>query len=193
MKEITLHGDDPDAVEAMLRHLYNFWLRPPSLASTIPEKVRFYCNVAVAADKYGLPALTEEARKSLNKFVISIPAVESWVTCLRIITEEYNDHSSLDGCAVNLAALRLKGLAPVPGFLDWLPTQPQFFQEIVEDAGKIRASGLMALLGSRVKKIPRYKCTDAGCQRYLANSKGKAPKCHDNIAQQDGFMYYIDD
>ena len=138
-KEITLYDDDPDALEAMLRHLYNFWLRPPSLSLSTPTNVRFYCNVVVVSDKYGLPALGDEARKSLNTFVVSLKDPEAVVTSLKIITEEYGDHKSLDNCAVNLANPRLKELAAISGFHGWLTSQPQFLQGIVEDAAEIRS------------------------------------------------------
>ena len=62
-KEITLHDDDPDAIEAMLRHIYNFWLRPPFLFLSTSMKVQFYCNVVVVSDKCDPPALGDEARK----------------------------------------------------------------------------------------------------------------------------------
>jgi hypothetical protein len=50
--EVTLLDDDPDAAEAVLRHIYNFTLEPP--ADEESDKVRFYANVVVAADKYGV-------------------------------------------------------------------------------------------------------------------------------------------
>ena len=57
--EVTLLDDDPDAVEAVLRHLYNFALEPsPPMCA---ETVKFYCNVVVAADKYDIHGLSEEA------------------------------------------------------------------------------------------------------------------------------------
>jgi hypothetical protein len=56
---VTLLDDDPDAVEAVLRHLYNFALEPsPPMCA---ETVKFYCNVVVAADKYDIHGLSEEA------------------------------------------------------------------------------------------------------------------------------------
>ena len=81
-KEITLHDDDPDAIEAMLRHIYNFWLRPPFLFLSTSMKVQFYCNVVVVSDKYDPPALGDEARKSLNTFVVSLEDPQAVVTSL---------------------------------------------------------------------------------------------------------------
>lgn len=190
MKEITLHDDDPDTLEAMIRHIYNYWLRPPSLTMTIPERTHFYCNVAVVSDKYGLPNLTEEARKSLNTFVVSIEDPSDVVICLKIITEEYSDYASLDDSAVNLASPRLADLATVAKFPAWLATQPQFLQGIIQDAAKLRSQGVPPL--SKYKTIPKYKCARPSCERLLLNRGDDPARCHGLAAISDGVVYCED-
>lgn len=190
MKEITLHDDDPDALDAMFRHLYNFWLRPPSLSLSIPEKVHFYCNVVVVSDKYGLPTLADESRKSLNTFVVSIEDPETVLACLKIITDDYSDYKSLDDCAVNLAAPRLAELAAVTDFPRWLATQPQFLLGIVQDAAKLRTLTTLPL--TRYKTIKKFKCTRASCGRFLLDRGEDVPRCHGSPASPDGVVYYDD-
>ncbi|GAB7332583.1 hypothetical protein MBLNU13_g04358t3 [Cladosporium sp. NU13] len=182
--EITLYDDDPDALEAMLRHIYNFWLRPPCLSLGTSAKVRFYCNVVVVSDKYALPALGDEARKSLNTFVVSLEDPEAVVNSLKIITEDYGDHNALDNCAVNLANPRLKDLAAVADFAGWLVFQPQFLQGIVEDAAKLRS--LTSPPSSRFKPVPKYKCHKSSCTRITL---GFNAKCHGQPTLQDGVVY----
>lgn len=187
-KEITLYDDDPDALEAMLRHIYNFWLKPPSLSLSSSAKVQFYCNVVVVSDKYALPALGDEARKSLNTFVVNLEDPEAVVASLKIITEDYGDHKSLGNCAVNLANPRLKELAAVADFPGWLVSQPQFLQGIVEDAAQLRS--LSALPSSKYKAVPKYKCQKDYCTRVtLAVIGWTQPNCHGVPAVQDGVTY----
>lgn len=168
----------------MLRHIYNFWLRPPSLSLSTPTKVQFYCNVVVVSDKYGLPALGDEARKSLNTFVVSLENPEDVVALLKIITEDYGDQKSLDDCAVNLANPRLKELAAVADFAGWLALQSQFLQGIVEDAAKLRS--LSALPSSKFKPVPKYKCHNSSCTQITL---GFNAKCHGQPTVQDGVVY----
>ena len=175
----------------MLRHMYNFWLKPPSPLSlflSASTKVHFYCNVVVVYDKYGLPALGNEARKGLNTFVVSLESPETVVTSLKIITEEYCDHKSLENCAVNLANPHLKELAAVADFPDWLASQPQFLQGIVEDAAKLRS--LQTPPSSNLKTMPKYKCRKSFCSRLrLAWDDSTPPNCHGLPAVQDGVVY----
>ena len=172
----------------MLRHIYNFWLRPPSLSLGTSTKVQFYCNVVVVSDKYALPALGDEARKSLNTFVVSLEDPAAVVASLKIITEEYGDHKSLDNCAVNLANPRLKELAAISGFYGWLTSQPQFLQGIVEDAAKLRS--LSAPPSFKFKPVPKYQCRKDFCTRlYLGLPFGTIPNCHGSQAVQDGVVY----
>jgi hypothetical protein len=184
---ITLHDDDPDALEAMLRHIYNFWLRLPSLSLSASSKMRFYCNVVVCSDKYGLPALGNEARKSLCTFLVSLKDPEAVLVSLKIITEDYGDHKLLDTCAVNLASFRLKTLATVADFPGWLASQPQFLRGIIEDAAKLRA---LPTLPKHLKKVQRFKCTSKSCQKLLLGSSDKSqPYCHGRQTVPDGAAY----
>lgn len=153
--------------------------------------MQFYCNVVVVSDKYALPALGDEARKSLNTFVVSLEDPEAVVPSLKIITEEYGDHKSLDNCAVNLANLRLKNLAAVADFAGWLASQSQFLQGIVEDAAKLRS--LTALPSPKFKPVPKYRCQMNGCTRVTLGLNGWThPKCHGLLSAQHGTAYCED-
>jgi hypothetical protein len=175
----------------MLRHIYNFWLRPPSLFLSTSLKVQFYCNVVVVSDKYGLPALGDEARKSLNTFVVSLKDPEAVVNSLKIITDDYGDHESLDDCAANLATPRLAELAAVAEFSGWLASRPQFLQGIVHDAAKHRS--LSALPSSKLKPVPKYRCQTSGFKRLtLGVNDWTHPKCHGLLSVQDGIAYCED-
>lgn len=146
--EIALLDDDPDALVAMLRHLYNFWLMPPPHSLALYDKVRYYCHVVVVADKYALPALTQEALKSLTTFLTSIEDAKVLLASLKILTDEFSDHSSLDDCATTQAKPRLKDLVAVPGFPIWISLRSKLLHGLVDDA---------ATLGG-FKKTSRYRC-----------------------------------
>jgi hypothetical protein len=183
-----LHDDDPDAVWAMLRYLYHFWLRPPRLDIGIEDKVYFYCNVMVVSDKYNIPTLADEARKSLNTFVISLEKPQDLLTCLQIITDEYSEHSSLKTCGANIAGPRLSELAPLAGFPDWLIKQPQLHLAIVEDAAKFRSQATLPV--HKYKTVPKFKCAVPGCEKVLVgDAKFPIPKHHGVPTVPDGFFY----
>jgi hypothetical protein len=176
----------------MFRHFYNFWLRPPRLDLAAEEKVYFYCNVVVVSDKYNIPDLAKEARKSLNTFVVSLKKPEDLLTCLRIITDEYSNYRSLDKCATNLAYPRLSELAPLAGFPGWLATQPQFLRSIVEDAAKLRArpTPLPTLPVPKYKAVPRFKCATPTCTRILLpDANFPTTRCHGKPGVANGFLY----
>ena len=151
--------------------------------------MQFYCNVVVVSDKYDLPALGDEARKSLNTFIVSLEDPEAVVTSLKIITEDYGNHKSLDNCAVNLANPRLKDLSGVADFPGWLASQPQFLKGIVEDAAKLRSSSA-APAKSELKAVLKYKCQRSACSRVTLGVDGwTQPNCHGLPAVQDGVVY----
>jgi hypothetical protein len=133
--EVTLLDDDPDAAEAVLRHVYNFTLEPP--ADEKSDKVRFYANVVVAADKYGILTLAEEAALHLTSHLVNTKAPQDVVASLKIITEEYSDYESLQLCAASQLKCRLKELVSVPGLAALVGSQPLLFTEIVGQAVKL--------------------------------------------------------
>jgi hypothetical protein len=76
--EVTLLDDDPNAVEAVFRHLYNFALDPPTDEES--DKLRYFCNVVVASDKYGVLGLAEEAALHLTSHLVNTEAPQDVVT-----------------------------------------------------------------------------------------------------------------
>jgi hypothetical protein len=104
---VTLLDDDPDAVEAVLRPLYNFALEPsPPVCA---ETVKLYCNVVVAADKYDIHGLSEEARSGLVNLVAKMEP-EEVVDSLKIIVHQYSDYELLKACVSKVINFRLKDL-----------------------------------------------------------------------------------
>jgi hypothetical protein len=156
-KEITLHDDDPDALEAMIRHLYNNWLRLPSLIVSTRAKMQFYCNVVVVvADKYDLPAPALEARNGSKTFLVSLKDPKTIVAFLKIMTQDYSDYSKLGYDTVTFANSHLKDLAAVTDFPSWLATQPDLCRQIVEDVAKLHSVPLLPT--KKLKQDPKFKC-----------------------------------
>jgi len=122
----------------MIRHLYGIRFTPPTLSLEAHDKVRYYCNVVVAADKYDLPALAQEAHLSLKTFVTSLEEATLLLEALVILTDEYPDCESLELCAIALARPRLKELASVPTFSVWLTKRHVIIQDLVHDATQFR-------------------------------------------------------
>lgn len=136
--EIELQDDDPDALEAMLRHLYGARFTPPALSLKPHDKVRYYCNVVVVADKYGLFTLAQQAHASLKTFVTSLEEPSLLLEALVILTDEYHGCESLEQSAMALARPRLKGLVSIPSFPAWLTKRTRIIQDLVDDATEFR-------------------------------------------------------
>lgn len=176
---MTLHDDDPDAFEAVIRHLYNFSLEPPSSEGHYKE-VRFYCSVVVAADKYGIPGLAEEAALHLTNHIINVEAPQDVVNSLKIITEVYSDHDVLMLCASGQLKSRLKELASVPDLAALVMSQPQLFENIVGDA----------VLFRDLQSTIRYSCHF--CRKVIVSDSG-APMCCKNRTGCIGRAYISKD
>jgi len=129
---VTLHDDDPDAAEAMIRHLYNFTPKVPPFDRD--GKVRFYCKVVVAADKYGIPGLAEEAENHLKDHLVNSGDPRDVVASLKIVSEEYGDYDMLESCVSWQLRGRMNELASTPGFLVLLASQPKLLGDVVADA-----------------------------------------------------------
>jgi hypothetical protein len=81
---VTLLDDDPDAVEALIRHLYKLRLELPQSV----DAVRFYCEVVVTADKYGVPMLSEEAARLLRAYMFSLDSPNDFLFSLETVSKE---------------------------------------------------------------------------------------------------------
>jgi hypothetical protein len=173
--EVTLLDDDPDAVEAVLRHLYNFTLEPPTDEEI--DKLRYYCNVVVASDKYGVLGLVEEAALHLTSHLVNTEAPQDVVASLKIITEEYSDYESLQVCVSSQLKSRLKELASVPDFAVLVAAHPQLFATIVADA--IKFADLQPSTG--------YRCHF--CRNIILPTGAVQPMCCRNRAGSIGTAY----
>lgn len=175
--EVTLLDDDPDAVEAVLRHLYNFTLEPPTDEDT--DKLRYYCNVVVASDKYGVLRLVEEAALHLTSHLVNTEAPQDVVASLNIITKEYSDYESLQVCVSSQLKSRLKELASVPDLALLVAAQPQLFATIVADAVKF----------ADLQPFTRYSCHF--CRNIILRTGTVQPVCCKNRAGSIGTAYVI--
>ena len=74
-RTIELKEDDPDAVEAMLRHLYGF--KYSEIESTLKKgcDINFHINVIVAAQKYLLPTLLFAAQEALVREISNVESL----------------------------------------------------------------------------------------------------------------------
>lgn len=177
-----MKGDDPDAVEAMLRHLYSLRFTPPTLSLKTDDKVRYYCNVVSVADKYDLPTLAAEAHQGLMTFVTSLEEATSLLEALIILTDEYSEHDSLEQCATMLAAPHMEELASLPAFPLWLTKRRLIVQELIDDAAKFRSNF------KTMKSTSVWWC--AFCKNLLVVKV--QPKCWRNSCGSMGTAYVHD-
>lgn len=151
----------------MLRHLYGVRFSPPTLSLQIHDKVRYYCNVAVVADKYVLPTLAHQAHTSLKTFVTSLEKPCILLGALVILTDEYPDCDSLEQSAMALARPRLKELASISSFPAWLTKRTRIIQDLVDDATEFRTKFRF------LKLMDAWQC--AFCKNILLVAE--QPKC----------------
>jgi hypothetical protein len=165
--EVTLLDDDPDAVEAFIRSLYNFELEDfgESTSPSMIDKANFYCNVVVVADKYGAEDLIEEASENLGLHLDDATPADL-LASLELITEEYGRYERLKLCASEKVFLRLDELIPLNGFPTWLASQPILFKTFMGQASLYRT----------LERQGHYKCS--ACKRELVGSMDhSAPQC----------------
>ncbi|KAF7186122.1 Kelch-like protein 40a [Pseudocercospora fuligena] len=72
-RSIPLPDDDPAAMSAVFKYMYNFSWDPLAGEEGVPESV-FTVKVFAAGDKYELPALTSVAARRFNK--VADPAID---------------------------------------------------------------------------------------------------------------------
>ena len=135
--------------------------------------------MVVVGDKYALPSLTEEAVKSLTTFLTSIQDAAVLLTSLKILSDEFSNHSSLDECVTAHAKPRLKELVAVPGFPIWISSRSKLLQGLVEDAAALAALG-------NLKKINKYKCSS--CDRVILDAT--QPTCCRGRTARFGVAYH---
>lgn len=179
MKEVTLHDDDADALEAMLLHLYNYYLKFPSSSLETLDKVRYYCQVVVVSDKYDVPSLAQEALERLRSFVLAeAPVASVLFASLRVLTDEFSDYSSLEELAVSLAQPHLGKMADLPEFSSWIALRPTLLPSLVQDAMAFR----------NLRGVNRYRCSL--CGNMLVGVF--RPRCCKNIPASVGSAYVND-
>ena len=118
MAVIELHEDDPDAVETMIRHLYNFPY--PKQTTDGPE---FHVNNFVAAKKYLLNDLESIALAGVLSSVESVESIYrrskdiTGIFELRQLLSIHRDqHEDFSVMASQLARKHLGSLVTIPEF-----------------------------------------------------------------------------
>lgn len=163
----------------MLRYLYSIRFTPPTMSLNTDDKVRYYCNVVVVADKYDLPSLAQEALKYLTTFATSLDEASLLLDALVILTNEYSDFESLEQCATRLARPRLKELTSLPTFPRWLAKRRSVVQDLVDDAAEFNSKFRY------VKEMKAWQC--AYCKNVILVAV--QPKCCRNLRGSVGLGY----
>ncbi|KAK6439941.1 hypothetical protein LTR95_003837 [Oleoguttula sp. CCFEE 5521] len=90
LKEVELKDDDPDALEALLLHLYQQDFDPD-----VSKSWRFYLDLRAAADKYLLPRLGQTANSRFQRAATRIKDTSEIVIILRALDSELSRHEGL--------------------------------------------------------------------------------------------------
>jgi hypothetical protein len=163
----------------MLRCLYSIRFTPPTRFLNADDKVRYYCNVVVVADKYDLPPLAQAALRGLTTFVTSLDEASLLLDALVVLTDEYSDFESLEQCATRLAKPRLKELTSLPTFPTWLAKRRLIVQDLVDDAAELNSKY------KSVKPMKAWQCTS--CKNVILVTA--QPKYCKNPCRSAGTAY----
>lgn len=112
-------GDDPDAADAVLRHIYGQEYAVPEVAQA---PWRFHLNVKAAADKYLLPNLNTKAEWHFKSAASAEDDVDEIHNILQAISKDFDHDSVLMKLAENMRKEHLSRLIRHPPYRAYLET-----------------------------------------------------------------------
>ena len=136
--EITLHGDDPDALETILRYLYGFDDDSPpkgELGIQTIHKVK----VIITADKYCLGRkFTERVKRSLGTLVSELDNPSEIMDVLETCTVGSEIHHLLGSVVEDILRLHMPKLVDLPEWYDWTHSVPSVNKKISEESAQMK-------------------------------------------------------
>ena len=106
---IELEDDDSDAMDTVLRHIYKSPIGPRH-SSSGGNPWRFWLDVRITADKYLVPALSEQAFKYLFDFARSEKNLDEIADIVNTLQTEMSHDDKIFGLAAELRKKHLRNL-----------------------------------------------------------------------------------
>lgn len=133
-KEIRLEEDDPDALEAMLRYIYNFDYQVLASCVTQTDKAFFHLKVRMCAQKYLVPALVTKALAKFNEVLDAMTDVAEIMAVIKLFTTMTELLETLDPVIEHLVRKNLASLLELDLFPEWIGTQPKLCRLLLRGA-----------------------------------------------------------
>jgi hypothetical protein len=106
---ITLEDDDPNAMDAVLRHIYKAPIGPRHSQSN-EKHWQFWLKVYITADKYLVPALSEQAYTEFYTYAKTAWDLDTVVQIIETLTIETSHNHKLVALATELRQVHFRQL-----------------------------------------------------------------------------------
>ena len=139
--EITLHDDDPAALETTLRYLYGFGFKTSlfvPLGGPVSEAI-FVLQVLITADKYGVDrGFIDEVEKFFTSSVSEMKDPKDIMSVLQMCTIGSEVHPSLEAAVDNILSVHMRKLIELPEWSDWTHSLPSVSMKIFKEAAQMK-------------------------------------------------------
>ena len=128
---ITLHDDEPDAVEALIRYLYT---GKYMFGQSLPDNIAiFHLNVSRTADKYGIQQLSDKASKAFHNVVVHTQDLQIIITTINALKRAFSHDEKLVTLADGLRKAHMQRLLNDPGYRAMLDGDKELMWEVIDD------------------------------------------------------------
>jgi len=137
-KEVTLHDDNPEALEIVLRYLYGFEDDLLSQGELIAQAIHV-SRVIVAADKYGVDRkFITGAENVLSQLVSEMEEPRTVMTFLETCTLGPEVHPSLAFTVEEALCVHMVEPIELPEWFDWIHSLPSVNRKISEESVRMK-------------------------------------------------------
>jgi hypothetical protein len=138
-----LHDDDPDALVAVLCHLYGlgqgFLLEDHQDTRGPVAQTTHVLQVIITADKYGVDrSFIEVVEKHFTRLVSEMSDSKDIMSVLQMCTIGSEVHASLEAAVDNILSVHMTKLIDLPEWFDWTYSLPSVSKKIFREAAQIK-------------------------------------------------------
>ena len=139
-----MHDDDPDAMEAILRHLYGFdndsVLEARGHTGGLVAQATYVLQVIITADKYGVDRDFIDAAEGrlFDRLSCEMEDPREILSVLKMCTVDSEIHPLLVSTVENILRIHMTDLAEVPEWFDWIHFVPAVNKKISKEAAQMK-------------------------------------------------------
>ena len=140
-----MHDDDPDAMAAILRHLYGFdndsVLEARGHTGGLVAQATYVLQVIITADKYGVDRDFIDAAEGrlFDRLSCEMEDPREILSVLKMCTVGSDIHPLLASAVKSTLDTHMMKLSEIPEWYDWIYSLPSLHKEISRQAAEMRA------------------------------------------------------